>query len=411
MTGFALGHYTIKERIGIGGMGEVYRAHDSTLRRDVAIKILPAHFVADPERRTRFTREARVLATLNHPNIGAIYGLEEGDGITGLVLELVEGETLDRRLEQGPLRIDEAIVIARQIAEALSLAHEKGIIHRDLKPSNIGLQSGSGLDRRDVQVKVLDFGLAKPVAPEGDVGPTQPADSFDGSTEGRILGTPAYMTPSRRVDSVGSMPGLLTWLDRHGNSLSTVGNPGTFFNLDLSSDEQHVVVSRAVQSAGARAQVDLWRIDLAGSGVMTHLTDDAGWEWDPVWSPDGAQIAFTHSLTQGSAHGLYVRSADPTGPSKLLVDSGNISAPDWSQDGRFIVYTEDSADANLWTLAMKGNRTPPFQAARAHNCSPELAGPARNVICASHPAHRLSRAPAAPASYRGVGTIVIRQTR
>ena len=122
-------------------MGEVYRARDSKLGRDVAIKILPSHFTADPERRSRFAREARLLATLNHPHIGAIYGLEETDGVTALVLELVEGPTLADRLARGPLPIPEALAIARQIAEALDAAHEKGIVHRDLKPANIVLQS------------------------------------------------------------------------------------------------------------------------------------------------------------------------------------------------------------------------------------------------------------------------------
>jgi serine/threonine protein kinase len=135
MIGRKLGSYTLTAPLGAGGMGEVYRARDSKLGRDVAIKILPPHFTDDPERRARFAREARVLATLNHPHIGAIYGLEEGDSVTGLVLELVEGETLAERLEQGPLPVADALFAARQIAEALAAAHEKGIVHRDLKPA------------------------------------------------------------------------------------------------------------------------------------------------------------------------------------------------------------------------------------------------------------------------------------
>ena len=164
MVGRQLGPYTILAPLGAGGMGEVYRAHDSKLGRDVAIKILPSHFTADPERRARFAREARLLATLNHPHIGAIYGLEEADGVTALVLELVEGPTLADRLARGPLPIADALAIARQIAEALDAAHEKGIVHRDLKPANIVLQSGttaSGVPSSDARAKVLDFGLAK----------------------------------------------------------------------------------------------------------------------------------------------------------------------------------------------------------------------------------------------------------
>ena len=135
-------------------MGEVYRARDTKLGRDVAIKVVADAFLSDPERLARFEREARVLATLNHPHIGAIYGVEEADGVRGLVLELVEGATLAERLASGPLPIPEALTVARQIADALEAAHDKGIIHRDLKPANIKITP-------DGTVKVLDFGLAK----------------------------------------------------------------------------------------------------------------------------------------------------------------------------------------------------------------------------------------------------------
>src|SRR4051812_35398845 len=170
MVNQQLGSYTIVAPLGVGGMGEVYRAYDSKLGRDVAIKILPSHFTSDPERRARFAREARTLATLNHPHIGSIYGLEESDGVTALVLELVEGPTLATRLLRGPLPVGDALAIARQVAEALSAAHEKGIVHRDLKPSNIVLQPAAGPLSTDVRAKVLDFGLAKSI--EADGGPT-----------------------------------------------------------------------------------------------------------------------------------------------------------------------------------------------------------------------------------------------
>ena len=200
MIGRQLGPYTIVAPLGAGGMGEVYRARDTKLGRDVAIKILPSHFMADPERRARFAREARLLATLNHPHIGAIHGLEETDGLTALVLELVEGPTLADRLARGPLPIADVLAIARQIAEALEAAHEKGIVHRDLKPANVVLQStvnASGVPSGDVRAKVLDFGLAKSMALglEGDL--TQRPGSLDGTEEGRILGTPAYMSPEQ----------------------------------------------------------------------------------------------------------------------------------------------------------------------------------------------------------------------
>ena len=192
LTGRRLGIYHVQERIGVGGMGEVYRARDTRLGRDVAIKILPAEFTADPERLARFEREARVLASLNHPNIATIHGIEEGDSIPALVMELVDGETLAERIARGPLRIADALAIATQIAEALDAAHEKGIVHRDLKPANIKITPGG-------TVKVLDFGLAKAIHPEGpDGGPSNASTmSAGGTREGVIVGTAAYMSPEQ----------------------------------------------------------------------------------------------------------------------------------------------------------------------------------------------------------------------
>src|SRR5438876_4201827 len=146
-VGTKLGPYEILSALGAGGMGEVYRARDSRLNRDVALKILPESFTHDPERVARFRREAQILAALNHPHIGAIYGLDDANGQQFLVLELIDGEMLADRIGKGPLPVAEALAIAKQIAEALEVAHEKGIIHRDLKPANIALT-------RDSQVKV-----------------------------------------------------------------------------------------------------------------------------------------------------------------------------------------------------------------------------------------------------------------
>ena len=154
--GQAFGSYRVEGLLGAGGMGEVYRARDRRLGRDVAIKILPRAFKDDPDRLARFEREARVLASLNHPHIGVIYGLEESDGLRALVMEVVEGEDLAQRIARGPISLSEALPLATQIAEALEAAHEQGIIHRDLKPANIRI-------RPDGVVKVLDFGLAKAV--------------------------------------------------------------------------------------------------------------------------------------------------------------------------------------------------------------------------------------------------------
>ncbi len=192
LSGRRLGAYQVQVRIGVGGMGEVYSARDTRLGRDVALKILPRLFTSDPERLARFEREARVLASLNHPHIGAIYGLEEADGVRALVLELVDGETLADRIARGPIPPKEALTVAGQMADALDAAHEKGIVHRDLKPANIKITS-------DGVVKVLDFGLAKAVS--GDAASpdlTQsPTVTVGGTREGVILGTPAYMSPEQ----------------------------------------------------------------------------------------------------------------------------------------------------------------------------------------------------------------------
>ena len=154
MIGQRIGHYDVTSKLGEGGMGVVYRAHDTRLGRDVAIKVLPDSVARDPERLARFEREARTLAALNHPNIAAVYGLEEAAGVSAIVLELVEGDTLADRIALGPVPVHEAIEIALRIADALEAAHEQGIVHRDLKPANIKV-------REDGTVKVLDFGLAK----------------------------------------------------------------------------------------------------------------------------------------------------------------------------------------------------------------------------------------------------------
>jgi eukaryotic-like serine/threonine-protein kinase len=191
LTGKRLGPYEILSAIGAGGMGEVYQAHDTKLGRDVAIKVLPEAFAHDPERLSRFQREAKMLAALNHPNIATIYGLEHSDGANYLVMELVPGHTLAERVSAGPTPIQEAIAIAVQIAEALEAAHEKGVIHRDLKPANVKVTP-------EGKVKVLDFGLAKAFANDGGLDLSQsPTLTGMASEEGRILGTPAYMSPEQ----------------------------------------------------------------------------------------------------------------------------------------------------------------------------------------------------------------------
>ena len=192
--GTTLGSYHVTAKIGEGGMGEVYRARDTKLDRDVALKVLPQAFTDDPDRLARFEREAKVLASLNHPNIGHIYGLEEAEGQKALVLELVEGPTLADRIAQGPIPVDEALPIAKQIAEALEAAHEQGVIHRDLKPANIKVKENG-------TVKVLDFGLAKAFQPEaGSVSASMsPTISLTAAATqmGMVIGTAAYMAPEQ----------------------------------------------------------------------------------------------------------------------------------------------------------------------------------------------------------------------
>ena len=191
-AGSRLASYEIVGPIGAGGMGEVYRATDTKLGRDVAIKVLPGEVAQDPERLARFKREAQLLAALNHPNIAAIHGLEEAEGTPFLALELVEGEDLSERLKRGKVPVDEALEIAMQIAEALEAAHEKGIVHRDLKPANVMIAP-------EGQVKVLDFGLAKAWTGEAGSGTSSvdlsqsPTLAHTGTAAGLILGLHAAL--------------------------------------------------------------------------------------------------------------------------------------------------------------------------------------------------------------------------
>src|SRR6185503_440999 len=193
--GSRIGPYEITALIGEGGMGKVWRAHHTGLKRDDALKVLPDAFASDPDRLARFQREAQVLASLNHPNIAHVHGLEQADGVQALVMELVEGPTLADRIAQGPIPVDEALPIAKQIAEALEAAHEQGIIHRDLKAANIKVRS-------DGAVKVLDFGLAKTLEPvsgtpiDATASPTITSPAMM-TNVGVILGTAAYMSPEQ----------------------------------------------------------------------------------------------------------------------------------------------------------------------------------------------------------------------
>ena len=192
-AGDTLGPYRVLEKLGEGGMGEVYRARDAILHRDVALKVLPNAVSEDAERLARFDREAQLLAAVNHPHIGSIYGVVEADGVRGIVLELVDGPTLADRISGGGISVQQALAIALQIAEALEMAHDRGILHRDLKPANIKVGD-------DGTVKVLDFGLAKALAPHASGSAdlmNSPTVSAYGTRVGVILGTAAYMAPEQ----------------------------------------------------------------------------------------------------------------------------------------------------------------------------------------------------------------------
>ena len=193
MIGQTISHYKVIEKIGQGGMGEVYRATDTKLNRDVALKILPEQFASDSQRMGRFQREAEVLASLDHPNIGQIYGIEDAGQTKALVLQLIEGPTLAERIAQGPISVEDALKLTLQMAEGLEAAHDKGVIHRDLKPANIKITP-------EGQIKILDFGLAK--ALEGETPPASelsqsPTLTRAATQQGVILGTAAYMSPEQ----------------------------------------------------------------------------------------------------------------------------------------------------------------------------------------------------------------------
>jgi serine/threonine protein kinase len=219
--GTRIGPYDVISMLGAGGMGEVYRARDSRLDRSVAIKILPESFRKDPERLARFEREARTLASLNHPNIAVIHGFEQARGIQALVMELVEGPTLADRIRQGPIPLDEALPIARQVAEALEAAHERGIVHRDLKPANIKV-------RNDGTVKVLDFGLAKVLEPLSGVDVTsshRPRREVIAQLNPVLRGWGAYFRTGNAAIKFGQVDDYVAWrlkrslLKRHGRNL------------------------------------------------------------------------------------------------------------------------------------------------------------------------------------------------
>ena len=372
LVGRSLGTYEVRAPLGAGGMGEVYRAYDKILCREVAIKVLPPAFAADPQWRARLEREARILATLNNPHIGAIYGIEEADGVRALVLELIEGETLAERIarlgQDGALPVEDVLAIARQIIDALDAAHQKGIVHRDLKPANIKISP-------DGTVKVLDFGLAKAASPESS-GPTL-AESRDGV----ILGTAAYMSPEQaRGQSVDKRSDVWAF----GCVLYEMLTGRLAFPGETASDTiARILGSEPDWSAIPKATpAHLRRLllrclakdpkrrlrDMADVGIEIDSADEAppglSRNVDAAGSTPGSRSAWTMwtpwvlvaALAAAVAAVWEIRS--PVGPGNPLDSARFTRLTDWestegdaeiSPDGRFVAFISDrEGEFDLW---------------------------------------------------------------
>jgi serine/threonine protein kinase len=399
--GTRLGPYEIVAAIGAGGMGEVYRAKDTRLGRDVAIKVLPQEFAASPERMARFEREAKVLASLNHPNIASIYGSEDSDGNRALIMELVSGPTLADRLERRWLPLDEALPMAKQIAEALEYAHERGVVHRDLKPANIKLTN-------DDSVKILDFGLAKVMEDDGDYSDisTSPTISRMATQAGIILGTAAYMSPEqakgkpvdRRTDIWAFGCVLFEMLTGRtpfgGESVTDIlaavvrGEPDWAQLPAHTPSRIHALLQRCLekdarqrlQSIGeARLALEKY---LANPGVGTASSDLAGiaeevrsadsWNRRAVWLALGT-FAVGAALTAGLFGVL--RSAHPTNEVRAIRAqikpsvSSSYQYESWSSgfalssDGQWITYVAKTPDEKmlLWLRSIDAVQDKPLQ--------------------------------------------------
>ena len=415
LIGHQLGPYAITSFLGFGGMGDVYRARDTKLGRDVAVKILPEMFAADSGRRARFEREARVLASLNHPNIAAIYGFEDGGGLHALVLELVDGQTLHDRLQGGPLHVGETLTIAAQIASALEAAHAKGIVHRDLKPRNIALT-------RDGTVKVLDFGLAKATLEEADQLSSRDAQTRDGA----IVGTTAYMSPEqarglpadtgadiwafgcvlvemligRRVfDGAtapatiaailgsepawtlpGETPPAIAVLARRCLEKERARRPPDITEVRAAIDDARRGVPPAPRRGRYRRWIGVAAALLAAAAVglvfetrrtpvrSTHLSISVPGTLSPqlsaTLSPDGRRLAFVATGRSGRMV-LWIRELDSPEP-RALDGTEDAAHPFWSPDGRFIGFL---ADGKVRTIGVDGGKVSTLAD------TPERAGP------------------------------------
>ena len=346
-SGSKLGPYDVVSPLGAGGRGEVYRARDTKLGRNVAIKILPPELVDDPGRLARFRREAHVLATLNHPRIASIYGFEEAEGQPFLVMELVEGEDLSRRLSRGRIPLDKAIEIARQTAEALEAAHEKGIVHRDLKPGNIVI-------REDGQVKVLDFGLAKAFA--GDAAETSSSDLSQSPTISRhetatgvILGTAAYMSPEqargKQVDKRAEIWafGVVLFEMLTGRPLFSGETVSDVLASVLRANERYPRLSPDGRwltfqtDVSDRMEVVVTRFP---EPLATHPISDAGGRF-PFWSKRGDEL-FYQSLDGRKLMAVSIRTEHEleAGRPRVLFETANVDVWDVDLDGKRFLGVE-----------------------------------------------------------------------
>jgi eukaryotic-like serine/threonine-protein kinase len=392
-TSDSIAHYRLGGKLGEGGMGQVYRATDTKLHRDVALKLLPDTFSQDPERLERFRREARALAALSHPNIGGIFGLEESDGVVALVLELIEGPTLADRIASGPLSVEEALPIARQVAEALEGAHERGIVHRDLKPANIKV-------REDGVVKVLDFGLAKAVQWDGDGSRLSERDTSSAlptvtspalTRMGMILGTGAYMSPEqakgrtvdRRADIWAYGAVLFEMLTGRrlfeGDDLTEVLAALISTDPDLSRLPPSTpawlrdVIDRCLRRDVSMRLPDIGaaRIAIAEGASKRRVESGGAVAARPNWPV--VALALAGGLTLGALAMWWLGPASP-GPlpttySELVFDPPPVpdATPVISPDGRRVVYTggDDAQPVMLYLRDLDTGQTIPIPGSEA----------------------------------------------
>jgi len=369
-AGKQLLHYRLTEKIGEGGMGVVWRALDTTLDREVAIKILPDSLAQETERLARFEREAKLLASLNHSNIAAVYSVHTDQGQHFLAMELVEGEDLSTRLQRGPLSVEQALAYAGQIADALEAAHEKGVVHRDLKPANLRITS-------EGNVKVLDFGLAKAFAADSESSEADPSFSptitSAGTRAGVILGTAAYMSPEQAkgypVDSRADIWAfgavlfeMLTGTQAFkGATVSELLASVLRDTPDLDRLPRALPrnVRRLIYAGAASGNLDVYLLRVGGDRAINLTAGSPDDDSQAKFSPDGESIVFRSERDDG---GLFTMGA--TGESVRRVTDFGMD-PCWSPDGRQLAFGTEAVDdpysravlSTLWTVELETGQT------------------------------------------------------